>query len=107
VGETSLFRAVRYDEEESVQALHKIHEGFAARDDYIIAIDEQMHRTYHPVQDMPGRPLLKRMIFCSPDCSVPDVETEHEQIPLESPEAETSLSRSIVETEYEQASLES
>jgi len=45
-GKTSLFGAVRYDEEESVQALYKIHEGFAATETYMIAVEEQTHRIY-------------------------------------------------------------
>ena len=92
-GNTSLFRAVRYDGEESVQALYKIHEGFVATEDYMIAVDEQTHRIYLPVQDVHGRPLLKRAIVCSPDRPVPD--------------AETSLSHSIAETEHEHTPLES
>ncbi len=92
-GKTSLFRAVRHDEEESVQALYKIHEGFAATDVYTVSVDEQMHRIYLPVQDVHGRPLLKRAIVCSPDRLVPD--------------CETSLSHSIAETEHEHTPLES
>jgi len=46
VEETTLFRVVRYDEEESVQALYKIHEGFAATETYMIAVEEQTHRIY-------------------------------------------------------------
>jgi hypothetical protein len=39
-GKTSLFRAIGYDEDESVQALYKIHEGFAATEDCMVAVDE-------------------------------------------------------------------
>jgi hypothetical protein len=34
-GKTSLFRAARYDEEESMQALYKIQEGLAATDEHM------------------------------------------------------------------------
>jgi hypothetical protein len=83
-GKTSLFRAVRYDEEESVHVLYKIHEGFAETNDYMVAIGEQTHRIYLPVQDVHGRPLLRKAIVCSPDRPVPDAETEYEQTPFES-----------------------
>ena len=76
-----------------MQALYKIHEGLAATEGNMIAVDEQTHRIYLPVQDVHGRPLLRKAIVCSPDRPVPD--------------AETSLSHSIAETEHEQTPLES
>ena len=92
-GKTSLFRAARYDGEESVQALYKIHEGFAATEGNMITVEEQMHRIYLPVQDVYGRPLLRKAIFCSTDRPGPD--------------SATNLSHSIAETEHEQTPLES
>ena len=59
-GNTSLFRAVRYDGEESVQALFKIHEGFAATEAYIVAVDEQTYRIYLHVQECTWQASLEK-----------------------------------------------
>jgi hypothetical protein len=58
----------------------------------MIAVYEQTHQVYFPMQDVDRRPLLRRAIVCLPDRPVLH--------------GETSFSHLFVETEYEQTPLE-
>jgi len=50
--------------EESGHALRKLYEGFVATEAHSVAVDEQTHQIFLPLQEVHGSPLLRRAIVC-------------------------------------------
>src|SRR6266700_5364335 len=57
--------------EESGQGLRKLYEGFVATEANTIAVDEQTHRIFLPLQEVHGSPLLSIAILCQPSHPIP------------------------------------
>src|SRR5258708_4909358 len=52
--------------EESGQALRKLYEGLVATEAHSVAVDQQTHRIFLPLQEVHGKPLLRIAIVCPP-----------------------------------------
>ncbi len=57
--------------EESGQALRKLYEGLVATEAHSVAVDEQTHRIFLPLQEVHGKPLLRIAIVCPPSHPTP------------------------------------
>jgi len=58
--------------EERGQSLRKLYEGFVATEANTIAVDEQTHRIFLPLQEVHGSPLLRIAIVCQPSHPTPE-----------------------------------
>lgn len=58
--------------EESGHDVQKRYEGFVAPEAHSVAVDEQTHRIWLPLQDVQGRPVLRIAIICLPAHPTPD-----------------------------------
>ncbi len=66
--------------EESGQGLYKLYEGFVATEAHTVAVDEQTHRIFLPLQEVNGSPLLRIAIVCQPSHPTPECHGEGEPI---------------------------
>jgi len=57
--------------EERGQSLRKLYEGFVAAEAHTVAVDEQTHQIFLPLQEVHGKPLLSIAIVCLPSHPTP------------------------------------